>query len=83
MIRHTLHNLARKLEHLSSYQIPITRSLDLLERRARTIEEVVVIEVMRESFRELASHVAQGAMQSVQADSSVRTARMPAMALRR
>ena len=83
MIRHTVHNLARKLEHLSSYQIPITRSLDLLERRARTIEEIVVIEVMRESFREMASHAAPGAMATDQADSSVRTARMPAMALRR
>lgn len=83
MIRSTVHNLARKIEHLSQYQIPIKRSLDLLEQRARTIEEIVVIEVMRESYLELASDVAQPAMRAIQADSSSRTARMPSMAFRR
>ena len=80
MIRHTVRNLGKKIEHLSRYRIPITRSLDLLESRARTLEEVVVIEVMRESLREMAR---ERAVTAVQADSSSRTARMPAMALRR
>jgi hypothetical protein len=80
MIRHTVRDLAKKLEQLSRYQIPIARSLDLLESRARTVEEIVVIEVMRESYEEMALGLAGSA---VQADSSSRTARMPAMAFRR
>jgi hypothetical protein len=78
MIRHTVRDLAKKLEQLSRHQIPIARSLDLLESRARTVEEIVVIEVMRESYEEMAL-----AGSAVQADSSSRTARMPAMAFRR
>lgn len=83
MIRRTVQSLAKKIEHLSQYQIPIQRSLDLLEQRARTIEEIVVIEVMRESYLEMASDVAHTAMLDGQADSSSRTARMPSMAFRR
>lgn len=83
MIRRTVNSLAKKIEHLSQYQIPIQRSLDLLQQRARTVEEIVVIEVMRESYMELASGAAQAHMQLDQADSSSRTARMPSMAFRR
>jgi hypothetical protein len=83
MIRRTVHSLAKKIEHLSQYQIPIQRSLDLLEQRARTIEEIVVIEVMRESYLEMASEVAHRSLHEAQADSSSRTARMPSMAFSR
>jgi hypothetical protein len=83
MIRRTVHSLAKKIEHLSQYEIPIQRSLDLLQERARTIEEIVVIEVMRESYLELASNVGHSALRENQADSNSRTARMPSMALSR
>ena len=83
MIRHTVRSLGRKLEQLSNHRIPMSRSLDLLEERARSVEEAVAIEVMRESYLELASEVGQRAMKSDQADSRARTARMPSMALSR
>lgn len=80
MIRTTVKNVSKKLEHLSRYEIPFTRSLDLLESRARTLEEMIVIEVMRESYREVREKWSGIA---VHADSNSRTARIPAMALRR
>jgi len=80
MIRNTIRTIARKLEHLSRYEIPVGRSLDLIEAQARSIEEVVVCEVMRESYQEIARNVPSFAFH---ADSSSRTARTPAMALRR
>lgn len=79
MIRKTMHNIAKKLEHLLSYDIPAGRSFDLLESRARTVEEMVVIGVMRESYEELKRQN----MPPLQADSSSRSARMPSMALSR
>ena len=80
MIRNTIRTVARKLEHLSRYDIPVERSLDIIETQARSIEEVVVCEVMRESYQEIAQQVPSFA---VHADSSSRTARTPAMAFRR
>jgi hypothetical protein len=80
MIRNTIRNVARKLEHLSHYDIPVERCLDLIESHTRSIEEVVVCEVMRESYQEIAQQVPSFA---IHADSSSRTARTPAMAFRR
>jgi hypothetical protein len=80
MIRSTIRSVARKLEHLTRYDIPIDRSLELIESQARSIEEVVVCEVMRESYQEMAREVPSFA---IHADSSSRTARTPVMALRR
>ncbi|MCH8841421.1 MAG: hypothetical protein IID61_00430 [SAR324 cluster bacterium] len=53
MIRQTTHHLAGKLKRLLSHDISAGRSFDLLQSRARTIEEMVVIEVMRESYCEV------------------------------
>lgn len=53
MIRQTMHDLTEKLKHLLGHDISVDRSFDLLQSRARTIEEMVVIEVMRESYREV------------------------------
>ena len=79
MIRTTVKNIAKKLEHLANYDIPVNRCLDLLESQARTIEEMIVIEVMRESIYEVKDQLGG----AVQADSTSRTARTPSMALRR
>ncbi len=53
MIRQTMHDVSKRLNHLISHDISADRSFDLLQSRARTIEEMVVIEVMRESYREV------------------------------
>lgn len=79
MIRNTVKNVAKQLEHLSHYEIPLERSLDLLESRARTVEEMIVIEVMRESYQE----VREQWVAPHHAEATSRTARMPAMAFRR
>lgn len=79
MIRETVRQVAEKLEHLNQYDIPLERSFDLLGSRARSVEELVVIEVMRESLQEVRAQMAA----RYQADSSSRSARMSAMALRR
>ena len=80
MIRHTMRRVAKKLDHFLSYDIPIARSFDMLEAHARTVEEMVVIEVMRESYKEVREEASKRA---VQADSRSRTARMPSIALSR
>ncbi len=80
MIRRTMHNVAKRLEHLLNYDISLSRSFDLLESRARTIEEMIVIEVMRESYREMKNEQMGTVIHS---ETSSRSARMPSMAFRR
>ena len=52
MIQETVNEIGRKLERLTRRQVPINRSFDMLERKAHSLEELVVIEVMRESYWE-------------------------------
>ena len=54
MVRKTVHRVGRHLEILAGKQIPIQHSFDLLERRARSVEEAIVVEVMREAYAEVA-----------------------------
>ena len=49
MIQETVRAVGRKLERLTRRQVPINRSFEMLERKAHSLEELVVIEVMRES----------------------------------
>ena len=42
----------RNLERLMDRRIPLTASFSILEKRAKTIEEIVVLEVMREVYWE-------------------------------
>lgn len=53
MVRDTVQKMGRHLENLAEKRIPIGVSFDLLGRRARSIEEVIVIEVMREAYAEM------------------------------
>jgi len=77
-VKRTVHRIGRQLEQLSSNHIPVQRAFELLSKKARSVEELVVIEVMREVYEEMD---ARG--QSYEAGSSARSARMPAMALSR
>ena len=56
MVKDTVNKVGRHLEILTGKNIPISTSLDMLGRRAETVEEMVVIEVMREVIKELRGH---------------------------
>jgi len=79
-IRQTVHNMGRQLEQLVSNQVNMRRAFDLLAQRSKSVEEMVVIEVMREVYDE---YIEQRTLSEIQADSKTRSARMPAMALSR
>ncbi len=53
MVRSTVGKVGRNLERLMNKRLPVGASFNILERRAKTIEEIVVIEVMREVYCEL------------------------------
>jgi geranylgeranyl pyrophosphate synthase len=80
MIRRTVQKIGKQLEQLVDREVPITRAFDILSAKAASIEEIVVVEVMREVYQEL---IDGEIMQQAYADSSTRSARMPAMAFSR
>ena len=80
MIRESVRKIGRQLEQLAKHEVPMTRAFDILSGKARSIEEIVVVEVMREVYMETLDGQA---MYASYADSSTRSARMPAMALSR
>ena len=53
MIRKTVRKIGKKLEQLVARDIPMSRAFDILSKKAGHIEEIVVIEVMREVYQEL------------------------------
>ena len=48
-----LHQMVWKLEQLATHRISIFQALDLLEATAQQDEELVVINLMRESYCEI------------------------------
>ena len=52
MIKNTVKRIGDDLEKLANKRIPLATSFKLLEQRASTVEELVVIEVMREALNE-------------------------------
>lgn len=52
MIKNTVAKVGRNLGRLMDRRIPVTASFSILEKRAKTIEEIVVLEVMREVYWE-------------------------------
>ncbi len=81
MIRKTVQKIGRKLEQLTDRDIPMTRAFDILSKKASNIEEIVVVEVMREVYQELL----EGDMSILTpySDSKKRPARTPSIALSR
>ena len=53
MVKSTINRVGRHLEKLAQNRIPISVSFDLLTRKAKSVEEVIVIEVMREVYQEM------------------------------
>jgi len=52
MVKETVNKVGRHLEILATRRIPLASSLDLLGRQAKSVEEMVVIEVIREVIKE-------------------------------
>ena len=78
MIKSTVKKIGDQLEQMSDREISITRAFDILAKKAGSIEEIVVIEVMREVYDEMAAN--NGVLY---ADSKIRSARMPSIAFNR
>ncbi len=79
-IRQTVHRIGRQLEKLSRQGLAMSRAFEIVARKAESVEEMVVIEVMREVFQEMSDPSLYPALY---ADSNTRSARMPSMALSR
>ncbi len=79
-IRRTVNRLGRQLEQLAGNQIALNRAFELLSKKAQTVEEMVVIEVMREVYQE---YEEQRTIAGIYAGSNTRSARMPGIALSR
>ena len=80
MIRRTVRRIGKQLEQLAERQVSMGRAFDILSSKATSVEEVVVVEVMREVYRE----VYAGDLPIIDyVVSSTRSARMPSMALSR
>ena len=80
MIRRTVQKIGKQLEQLAEREIPMTRAFDILSSKAQSIEEIVVVEVMREVYQEA---VDGDMIFANYVDSNTRSARMPSMALSR
>ena len=59
----TLREMVGKLESLTRQQLTISQGLDVLEEQAKTCNELLIINVMREAFYEtmLEEQLASGA----------------------
>lgn len=51
-----IHKLAIELERLVNQEIPLSRSLDLLEASTNNIDEIIIINTFRESLLEMNVH---------------------------
>lgn len=80
MVRNTIRRLSKQLEQMTDREISVNRAFDILCKKAQSIEEIVVVEVMREVYLE----ILEGEMAILSyADSSTRSARIPSIALSR
>ena len=79
-IRRTVHRIGTQLEQLCNNHVQLNRAFEIMAKKAQTVEEMVVIEVMREVYQE---HEQQRAIQDIYGESSTRSARIPAMAFSR
>jgi hypothetical protein len=82
-IRHTVNKLGRQLEFLVARQVSLSVAFDILAKKSSNIEEMVVVEVMREVYLEMQERGIHPTLGSAHADSSTLSARTPAMALSR
>jgi hypothetical protein len=82
-IKRTVQRLGHQLERMADKDISMATAFDILAKKAASIEEMVVVEVMREVYLEMQENGVHLLISRNQADSSTRSARTPAMALSR
>jgi hypothetical protein len=82
-IKHTVRRLGHQLERMTSKDITLGTAFDILAKKAAGIEEMVVVEVMREVYLEMQENGLHHLIAKHHADSSTRSARTSAMALSR
>jgi len=80
MIRRTVQKMGKQLEQLSEKGVTLNTAFDILSRKAGSIEEIVVVEVMREVYQEVDMH---DGISANYADSNTLSARIPSMVLSR
>lgn len=81
-IKHTVIRIGKQLERMARHDVSIGIAFDYLANRATSIEQMVVIEVMREVYLEMRERGIDP-LPHAHADSSTRSAFTPASALSR
>ena len=82
-IKRTVIKLGRQLERMASKDISLSTAFDILAKKSGSIEEMVVVEVMREVYLEMHENGVHSMITRGHADSRTLSARTPDMALSR
>ena len=82
-IKQTVIKLGRQLERMASNDISLSAAFDILAKKCASIEEMVVVEVMREVYMEMHENGIHPILTGDHADSNTLSARTPAMAFSR
>ncbi len=82
-IKRTVIKLGRQLERMASKDISLGIAFDILAKKSSSIEEMVVVEVMREVYSEMQENGVHPIISRSHADARTLSARTPDMALSR
>jgi len=82
-IKRMVIKLGHQLESMASRDISLAVAFDILAKKSASIEEMVIVEVMREVYTEMQERGIHPMLRGPHADSSTRSARTSAMALSR
>lgn len=82
-IKRTVVKLGRQLERMAEKEVSLSVAFDILAKKSASIEEMVVVEVMREVYSEMQEKGIHPIITGIHADSRTLSARTPAMALSR
>ena len=81
-LKQTIHRIGKQLERMAHHTISLNIAFEILAKKAASIEEMVIIEVMREVYMEMQERGIDPFFSNY-ADSSTRSARTPVKALSR
>ena len=82
-IKRTVIKLGRQLERMANKDISLSIAFDILAKKSASIEEMVVVEVMREVYMEMQENGVHPMLSRAHAEARTLSARTPAMALSR
>jgi metal-dependent HD superfamily phosphatase/phosphodiesterase len=81
-MKQTIHRIGRQLERMAHHTISLSVAFEILAKKATSIEEMVIVEVMREVYLEMRERGIDPIFMGY-ADSNTRSALTPANALSR